>query len=280
MTDHPMTDWTIVDVGVERFNNDHQRLLFYVIELDRLAQRFQQREPFEDEWDQVDLLFPRLDKYTQEHFQAEEALMRQYAYSHLDEHIIQHNQLIQHLDRLREDVALRRSGSIAHLETFLLDWLRNHINRNDRKYRGCFQWAENRDILEKALFNEMISAAQLQRIIDMAPPEVVLLDLRTETEHREGIISGSRLYPCDHNLIDRQDTEPFRRSFEATFSPEQFNPDHWYVLICRSGPRAAIALEIMQQHDLKTCELVGGIQEWTRQGFPLVAMDAPPLSDP
>ncbi|MBF0191130.1 MAG: hemerythrin domain-containing protein [Magnetococcales bacterium] len=277
MTDPLVTDWTIVDVGVERFNNDHQRLLFYVIELDRLSQRFQQREPFEDEWDQVDALFPRLDRYTQEHFLAEETLMSQYAYSHLDEHVAQHQQLIQHLDRVREDVAARRTGSIAQLESFLLDWLRNHINRNDRKYRGCFQWAENREILEKALFNEMISARQLLRIVDLAPPEVVLLDLRTETEYQEGIISGSRLYPCDHNLLDRQDTEPFRRCFEATFTPELFHPDHWYVLICRSGPRAAIALEIMQQHNLKGCELIGGIQEWTRQGLPMVTIDHPSL---
>jgi len=265
-----MTTPVLADVGVERFNNDHQRLLFYIIEFDRLARRFHERAPLEEEWDQVDAIFPRLERYTLEHFQAEEALMRQHAYPHLEEHRLQHQQLVHHLVRLKQEVATRHADAIARLESFLLDWLQTHINQDDLKYRGCFRLAENRDILTRALFNEMLSVAQLHRLLEQAPPEMVLLDLRTPIEHQEGIIPGSRLFPCDHNLIDRQDTDPFRRSFSANFEPEQFDPQHWHVLICRSGPRAAIALEAFQEHDLKACELIGGIQEWLQQGLTLV----------
>ncbi|MBF0261731.1 MAG: hemerythrin domain-containing protein [Magnetococcales bacterium] len=260
----------IADVGVERFNNDHQRLLFYVIEFERLAKRFGERAPFEDEWDQVDSLFPRLDKYTHEHFEAEEALMRQHGYVHLEQHIGLHQQLIRHLRQLKDDVAARRAEAIIHLETFLLDWLQTHINQDDRRYRGCFVWAETREITEKALFNEMISVQHLHRAIALGTPGMVIVDLRTDREQAEGVITGSQRFACDHNLIDRQDTEPFRHSFAARFDPEAFDPEALHVLICRSGPRAAIALESFQEHDLKACELIGGIQEWIRQGYGLV----------
>ncbi|MEO5345988.1 MAG: hemerythrin domain-containing protein [Magnetococcus sp. YQC-9] len=260
----------IADVGVERFNNDHQRLLFYVIEFERLAKRFQLRDPFEDEWDQVDSLFPRLDKYTREHFEAEETLMRQHGYAHLEEHIGQHQQLIRHLRKLETDVAARRADAIIQLETFLLDWLQTHINQDDRKYRGCFEWSETREIAKKALFNEMISVQHLHRALELGKPGMVVLDLRTQTEQNEGVIVGSELFSCDHNLVDRLDTAPFRRSFISHFDPERFDPEALHVLICRSGPRAAIALEYFQESDLKACELIGGIQEWTRQGYPLV----------
>ncbi|MBF0294259.1 MAG: hemerythrin domain-containing protein [Magnetococcales bacterium] len=260
----------IEDVGVERFNNDHKRLLFYVIEFERLARRFQECVPCEDDWDQVDSLFPRLDKYTREHFAAEENLMRQHGYAHLEAHIAQHGQLIGHLRRLEIDVAARRADAIIHLETFLLDWLQTHINQEDRKYRGCFAWVETRAITEKALFNEMISARDLHRALELGHGGMVLVDLRTGIEQNAGIIRSSLLMPCDHNLVDRQDTAPFRRSFSAQFDPGQFAADAPHVLICRSGPRAAIALEAFQESNLKACELIGGIQEWTRQGYPLV----------
>ncbi|MBF0126405.1 MAG: bacteriohemerythrin [Magnetococcales bacterium] len=263
---------TLADVGVERFNNDHQRLFFYIVEFNRLTQRFRERPPLEDEWDQVDSIFPNLTKYTREHFQSEEELMRRHAYPLLDEHVRQHQHLIRHLGIIKEAVDARQTDAIVRLEAFLFEWLQNHINRIDLQYSGCFAWEETREIIEKALFNEMISIEQLRRVIDRAPADAILLDLRTPDEHREGVIPGSTLFPCDHNLENRQDTEPFLRCFTARFDPEQFNPHNWYILVCRSGPRAAIALESFLQHGLKACELIGGIQEWLRQGLQLEAV--------
>ncbi|MBF0371220.1 MAG: hemerythrin domain-containing protein [Magnetococcales bacterium] len=264
-----MTELTIADVGVERFNNDHQRLLFYVVEFTRLAKRFKEREPFEDEWDQVDAIFPRLEKYTHHHFEAEEAMMREHDYPHLDLHVKQHHHLVLHLKDLKAGVADRRNVAIARLESFLEDWLRQHINQEDVRYRGLFQLAETREIVHKALFNEMISAGQLHQVVAAPPGNVVLIDLRTETEQLEGIIPGSHLYPCDHNLENRQDTGPFEACFGATFDADRFDADKWYVLICRSGPRTEIALEKFLDEGLKACELIGGIEEWKRQNYPV-----------
>ncbi|MGN7612490.1 bacteriohemerythrin [Magnetococcales bacterium HHB-1] len=133
-----MTLFQVVDVGVERFNKDHQRLLFYITEFNRLVERFGQRKPFEDEWDQIDGLFKRLDKYTKVHFKAEEDLMREYGYPHYDKHCQQHQKLIQSLAELKVHVTKRDADAIAQIKTFLLDWLTNHINHEDAQYSVFF----------------------------------------------------------------------------------------------------------------------------------------------
>ena len=268
---------TVADVGVELFNNDHHRLLFYIVEFERLAERFLQREPFQDEWDQLDSIFPRLEKYTESHFKAEEELMYKYGYPHLEEHKGQHNRLLEQVCRLQSQIRSREYQHIVKLRSFLLDWLQTHISQDDRKYRGFFQLAESQNILDKALFNEMISTDQLKKIVDSPPTGAVIVDLRSEMEQQEGIIPSSHLYPCDHNLKNRQDTTIFSDFFNHIFDPAHFDPEKYYILICRSGPRTAIALEIFIDNGLKACELVGGIEEWKRQQYPLVPVDASTL---
>lgn len=272
-----MDQLTIVDVGVERFNTDHERLLFYVQEFSRLAKRFGSALPLEDEWDQLDGLFPRLEKFTQEHFQAEESLMREYNYPLLDEHRNQHLYLIQQLDKLQKEIKKRQSQFVGFLETFLVDWLQTHINQDDLKYRGFFQQEETQNVIDKALFNEMISASQLHLIVQTRPEKAIFLDIRTTTEHQEGIIPHSQLFPCEHNLENRQDTAPFKQSFYNQFHPSRFEADTRYFLICRSGPRTEIALESFLQHGLMACELIGGIEEWKRQGYPVEPVTATTL---
>lgn len=122
-------------------------------------------------------------------------------------------------------------------------------------------------ILEKALESEMISAEKLHILIQSPPPRLVWLDLRTPLEHQQGIIPGSILFPCDHNLKNLEDTTVFTRSFDERFKPEALDADTRYILICRTGPRTAIALERFLCHNLMACELLGGITEWRRLGL-------------
>lgn len=128
-------------------------------------------------------------------------------------------------------------------------------------------------IIEKAVFNEMISVEQLHAIITSRPENLMLLDIRCASEQREGIIPGSYLFPNDHNLADRKDMSLFRQCFHRLFHPEKFNPDLRYILICRSGPRTEIALQAFLDHGFAACELIGGILEWMRQGFALAPAD-------
>ncbi|MBF0423735.1 MAG: hypothetical protein HQL73_12170 [Magnetococcales bacterium] len=129
-------------------------------------------------------------------------------------------------------------------------------------------------IIDKAMFNEMISVEQLHKIVTGTASNLMLLDIRCPEEQREGIIPGSFLFPNGHNLANRSDTSIFRRSFSDRFKPEQFNPDLRYILICRSGPRTEIALPAFLEHGFSACELIGGVLEWVRQGFALAPADA------
>ncbi|OSM02151.1 rhodanese-like domain-containing protein [Magnetofaba australis] len=134
---------------------------------------------------------------------------------------------------------------------------------------------EVESILDKAMATEMISVEQLKRIVRALPhAQVVLLDVRTGEEHDEGVIPGSTLYPCDHDLIDRENTAPFTADFDNKFDPTQFDADTRYILICRTGPRTEIALERFLDAELQACELIGGVNAWREQGLCL----APPFS--
>ncbi|MEO5339134.1 MAG: rhodanese-like domain-containing protein [Magnetococcus sp. MYC-9] len=130
-------------------------------------------------------------------------------------------------------------------------------------------------ILERAMEFEMISVEQLQCVLQHPPPDLVLLDVRTPDEHRQGVIPGSRLFPCDHDLVNLENTRIFAASFATRFRPEAFDPENRYVLICRTGPRTAIALEAFLHHNLAACELLGGVTAWRQRGLQL----QPPAAD-
>ncbi|MEO5355016.1 MAG: rhodanese-like domain-containing protein [Magnetococcus sp. XQGC-1] len=124
-------------------------------------------------------------------------------------------------------------------------------------------------ILANALDSEMISVEKLHLLIQNPLPQVVLLDVRTPLEHQQGVIPGSLLFPCDHDLDNLENTAIFRASFHERFRPDLFDPERCYILICRTGPRTAIALENFLRHDLPACELLGGVTEWRQKGFSL-----------
>lgn len=134
-----MSDLTVSDVGVERFNKDHQRLLFYIEEFARLSARFRLRTPFPDEWDQMDSIFLRLEKYTRIHFKEEEREMAKRGYPALPDHHAQHQQLISVLADLKIKVRKREFQAIGAIKLFLQEWIINHINHIDTQYGSYFK---------------------------------------------------------------------------------------------------------------------------------------------
>ncbi|MBF0109302.1 MAG: hemerythrin family protein [Magnetococcales bacterium] len=134
-----MNDLKVANVGVEQFNRDHERLLFYVEEFTRLSTRFRLRMPFPDEWDQMDAIFLRLEKYTQIHFSEEERAMANREYPSLAKHHDQHQRLVTVLADLKIKINNREFQAIGAVKQFLVDWLTNHINLIDTQYSPYFQ---------------------------------------------------------------------------------------------------------------------------------------------
>lgn len=74
-----------------------------------------------------------LRRYTESHFQAEEALLERTNYPALAEHRAQHHVFISQIEKFEADLAGGAHISISLMD-FLKNWLTNHIQTMDRKY--------------------------------------------------------------------------------------------------------------------------------------------------
>ncbi len=75
-----------------------------------------------------------LEKYTQTHFRAEEALMQRAQYPKLDEHRLQHQKFVAQVKQFKDDLEAGSMGSSIAVLTFLKDWLAEHIKQTDKMY--------------------------------------------------------------------------------------------------------------------------------------------------
>jgi hemerythrin len=79
-------------------------------------------------------LLKKLAKYTEDHFAAEEAMLRRTQYpgftAHHAKHVDLTNQVNDYVGRFERG----ESAPSVHLMTFLRDWLTTHIQKEDRDY--------------------------------------------------------------------------------------------------------------------------------------------------
>ncbi|MDP2877152.1 MAG: bacteriohemerythrin [Holophaga sp.] len=83
--------------------------------------------------EQTDIL-AFLHTYTVEHFQTEEAVMRDSGYPALEAHQELHRTLVQQVNDLEEKYALGTMTLSIMTMHFLKDWLTNHIQAEDQKF--------------------------------------------------------------------------------------------------------------------------------------------------
>ncbi len=83
---------------------------------------------------ELDGLFSFLDEYMVIHFEAEEVAMHNHGYPDTVAHLREHTGFIDDLAGLKEDMEHLSRGELeARAGTLLVDWLRNHIGRVDKK---------------------------------------------------------------------------------------------------------------------------------------------------
>lgn len=114
---------------------------------------------------------------------------------------------------------------------------------------------------------ELISVLECRQLLDQYGPSannasrLVILDVRTEEEHRSGHIPGSL------NLNFRS----------ASFAREldRLERGRAYLLYCRTGVRSARAAALMLSLGFgQIYDLGGGIAAWLREGFPVARESA------
>jgi methyl-accepting chemotaxis protein len=113
-------------VGVEKFDQQHRRLVDLVNELYGALRSGKANEA-------LGTIFTELVEYTQNHFADEEAFMRVNRYPGLDEHLHLHQVLVEQVSKYY--ARFNEGGSLGvEMMNFLKDWLLNHISKVDMAY--------------------------------------------------------------------------------------------------------------------------------------------------
>ena len=117
-----------LSVGDPDIDHDHQGLFDLVNEL---ASADKTRGFMAD-------IIVRLEQYANEHFAREEALMRSIGYPEYEQHLEKHRAFVEWLESVK--TTYRRAAESPFLindlvHDFLVEWLVDHIMKEDMKYR-------------------------------------------------------------------------------------------------------------------------------------------------
>jgi hemerythrin len=127
----PLMTWTEkLSVGVAVLDEDHKRLVAMVNDLYDAMQAGHAK-------DSLGRILDELVKYTQVHFAREEKFFEQTAYPASGPHKQEHDTLTrQVLDVQQKYMAGAAATLSIDVLRFLKNWLINHIQVNDQKYRA------------------------------------------------------------------------------------------------------------------------------------------------
>ncbi|NQV42566.1 MAG: hemerythrin family protein [Candidatus Marinimicrobia bacterium] len=114
-------------VGIREFDQ-HHKILFEMINSLIFAQE-DGRDP-----DIIKNSLEQLRSYTIFHFVAEEAMMKHFEFEGLDEHIAEHETLLQQVVEYQDRIAANDGVTIDEVLNFLAGWLLDHTLGLDQLY--------------------------------------------------------------------------------------------------------------------------------------------------
>lgn len=114
-------------VDIEAIDRDHKKLLTLINHV-QTAVYYSTGETFERQ------ALKELVDYTKDHFEREEALMRDNGYPNYEPHKKQHEEMIAKVREYCAAYEKDREGTINDLSDFLKGWLIEHTQGTDRKY--------------------------------------------------------------------------------------------------------------------------------------------------
>lgn len=87
-------------------------------------------------------ILEQLNAYTNAHFMAEQLLMRLHAYPHYEEHLGEHDRLVEKMQALQQAQAAGEVALTLEAADTLSEWLLRHTQGSDRKL-GSFLLAQS-----------------------------------------------------------------------------------------------------------------------------------------
>ena len=103
---------------------------------------------------------------------------------------------------------------------------------------------------------EHITVKELRILLNKEYSELILIDVRTQLEAKIESIEKSILIPLK-NIENGQDIQKIRR----------LSSNKRLYIHCKSGSRSTKAIEILQKHGINAINVIGGIDEWKKEGF-------------
>ncbi len=114
-------------VKVKSSDEAHQKLFSLINELHNAMQSGRGRAI-------IAATVRELEKYTETHFVAEEALMQRALFPGLNEHRAEHKLFVAKVKQFKDHVEAGEVGESVAVLNFLTSWLKNHIMQTDKKY--------------------------------------------------------------------------------------------------------------------------------------------------
>jgi hemerythrin len=124
----PLCAWTPkYSVKVKRFDEDHQHLFNILNQLNDGMQAGRGHSVLEN-------VLMQLLRYSEWHFTAEEAVLRELHYPQLRAHTEQHRKFTAKMEDVAERYQTGSVGLSVEVLNFLKNWLSQHIDAEDKKY--------------------------------------------------------------------------------------------------------------------------------------------------
>ena len=120
-----------LSVKITKFDNEHKRLVELLNKLNDAMSQGQGQKVLSQ-------ILSELSSYTKTHFKSEEDAMTKYNYPGLAEQKAQHTDFINKISDMQTQYnagTLSMSISVFH---FILNWIQNHIKKEDKKYSDFF----------------------------------------------------------------------------------------------------------------------------------------------
>ena len=124
----PLFIWnSSYSVNVKRFDADHQQLFNIINELHEGTKAGHGKDVMHD-------VLSKLLRYTERHFTAEEAVMKELGYTQLPAHIEQHRKFTDKIKEVADQYKAGAAGLSVDMLDFLTKWLSQHIMAIDKQY--------------------------------------------------------------------------------------------------------------------------------------------------
>ena len=118
-------------VNVADIDRQHQRLIQMINELNDAMKQGKGKEALAK-------IINGLISYTRTHFTNEEKYFDQFGYPDTDSHKMEHAEFVKKVSEFKDGFDKGQTGVSIRVMNFLSDWLKNHIQVNDKKYGPFF----------------------------------------------------------------------------------------------------------------------------------------------